>query len=792
MSASWISGAPYHFGLGTLDCASMGSQDNQLMASAIEYATLTVVKDAQPNGPTDFDFAVDAPNGLSRTLTLDDDSDPTLSDRATYQVPPGTTTIREAAAGDWTLTGITCTDTSATTNLGTRTAAVDLSDRESVTCTFTNTRTASVSVDKRWVVKTSAADPGTTYTEATKPAHLGLQAQLKLSGPGSAGATNQAWGVPRDGYTQGANASIDETSSIGNPLCTPVSSKVTAANGSTVTGGSLPYAAALGGGANTYTLTNTVLCTGQVTLVKVVDNGPAVATAWTLSATRSDAGDLQGPSGTSGSSAATGPVSAGRDVRRSVRPAATAATPRHGAWQCTDGVSVSNGRIQVAAGRSTTCTVHNATAKVTLVKSVTNDDGGTATADQWTLHAGGFSGTSGQSFWVKPGDTLALSESGGPSGYGAGPSSLTCSDAPGSQVTSVTPTAGASVTCTFVNDDEPAALALTKILAQGDSGSQTPATAFTLTATPQSIAGQATESGAGGFPARPVKAGTYLLSESGPTGYTPGTWNCTGGTMGGSTGAQTVTVANGGSASCTITNTAIMPTLTLVKDKQAGTTGSTTPATAWTLTANGPTMIAGSTGSTGASGVTGRPVPIGTYALSESGPTDGWTASDWVCTGGATTGGTTAARTVTIGLGQNVICTITNTAKPAHLSLDKDARANGTGTGLGDTAVDPGVRRTGHRRRRRRGRPHRGPDRQLHADRVRPDRRLDRVGLDLHPGTARRRHHRTPGDHRPRRHRAREHRPRPGRQLPGGQHRPAVVPRPRQGRPGQRHRHHPR
>ena len=347
-------------------------------------------------------------------------------------------------------------------------------------------------------------------------------------------------------------------------------------------------------------------------------------------------------------------------------------------------VTVSSDRIQVAAGRSTTCTVHNATAKVTLVKSVTNDDGGSATADQWTLHAGGYSGTSGQSFWVKPGDALALSESGGPSGYGAGPSSLTCSDAPDNQVTSVTPTAGASTTCTFVNDDEPASLALTKILAQGDSGSQTPASDFTLTATPQSITGQATESGAGGYPARPVKAGTYLLSESGPTGYTPGTWNCTGGTMGGSTGAQTVTVANGGAASCSITNTAIMPTLTLVKDKQAGTTGSTTPATAWTLTANGPTMIAGSTGSTGASGVTGHQVPIGTYALSESGPTDGWTASDWVCTGGATTGGTKAARTVTIGLGQNVICTITNTAKPAHLSLDKDARANGTGTTLGD------------------------------------------------------------------------------------------------------------
>ena len=262
--------------------------------------------------------------------------------------------------------------------------------------------------------------------------------------------------------------------------------------------------------------------------------------------------------------------------------------------------------------------------------------------------------------------------------------------------------------------------------------------------------------------------------------------------MGGSTGAQTVTVANGGAASCSITNTAIMPTLTLVKDKQAGTTGSTTPATAWTLTANGPTMIAGSTGSTGASGVTGRPVPIGTYTLSESGPTDGWTASDWVCTGGATTGGTKAARTVTIGLGQNVICTITNTAKPAHLSLDKDARANGTGTTLGDTAwtltyAGPatadgagGVART------------EVPIGNYTLTESGPTAGWTASAWTCTRARARRHQHRTPGDHRPRRHRAREHRPRPGRQLPGGQHRAAVVPRPRQGRPGQRHRHHSR
>ena len=182
-----------------------------------------------------------------------------------------------------------------------------------------------------------------------------------------------------------------------------------------------------------------------------------------------------------------------------------------------------------------------------------------------------------------------------------------------------------------------------------------------------------------------VGIGDYTLTETGPTtGWAAGDWRCAGHPVStDAAGVGHLTIGLGENVSCTIVNTAATPKLTLVKQVERGSTGTTTPATAWTLTATGPTMVSASTGSTGPTGVTGRTVQVGTYALAESGPTDGWTASDWVCTGGATTGGTKAARTVTIGLGQNVICTITNTAKPAHLSLDKDARANGTGTSLG-------------------------------------------------------------------------------------------------------------
>ena len=88
----------------------------------------------------------------------------------------------------------------------------------------------------------------------------------------------------------------------------------------------------------------------------------------------------------------------------------------------------------------------------------------------------------------------------------------------------------------------------------------------------------------------------------------------------------------GGVVRCTITNTAVSPTLTLVKVVDNGTTGATTPATEWTLSAAGPTPISGATGSPA---VTAAPVQVGTYNLAESGPT-GYTASDWVCTGAAT------------------------------------------------------------------------------------------------------------------------------------------------------------
>ena len=200
---------------------------------------------------------------------------------------------------------------------------------------------------------------------------------------------------------------------------------------------------------------------------------------------------------------------------------------------------------------------------------------------------------------------------------------------------------------------------------------------WTVTATPVAITGQGTVTGngapasAGGVNQVAVFAGSYDLSESGPTGFTPGSWVCQGGVV---TGSRVV-VPPGGTVSCSITNVAVSPTLTLVKVVDNGTTGATTPATAWTLSAGGPTPI---TGATGSAPVTQAAVQVGTYTLSESGPA-GYAASSWTCSGAASS----TIGSVTLAEGQNATCTVTNTAIGPQLTLVKVV-ANGTS---GGTAV---------------------------------------------------------------------------------------------------------
>ena len=110
-------------------------------------------------------------------------------------------------------------------------------------------------------------------------------------------------------------------------------------------------------------------------------------------------------------------------------------------------------------------------------------------------------------------------------------------------------------------------------------------------------------------------------------------------------------------------------TLTLVKEVIPSGPFNDVP-TAWTLSAEGPTDISGTTGSPA---VTAVVVDPGEYDLSEVGPA-GYTASNWSCVGGDQSDGDT----VNVAEGQNVVCTVTNfiTCTPEERHADSVVESN--------------------------------------------------------------------------------------------------------------------
>lgn len=366
-----------------------------------------------------------------------------------------------------------------------------------------------------------------------------------------------------------------------------------------------------------------------------------------------------------------------------------------GAMTCTIGGSTINAsNFVVNAGDAVSCAITNTAVmpKLTLRKDVVNSHGGTLASDAWMLHAVGPSTIAGISGEVEKAPALVgsytLSETGGdPVGYSMtdlqclnGTTELTLTDQ------AVNLELGMDVTCTFTNTDKPAALTLTKIVDGNETGSVAVPADWTLTATPQAITGQAAVSGngdptsAGGVSAVPVFAGTYQLSETGPDGFTPGTWECAGVVapiVGG-----LVTIPSGGAVECQITNTATFPKLTLIKNViNEGTDGIATPGD-WTLSATGPSPISGVSGNLDEpDAVLEVPVKVGAYTLGEAGTSLGYLASKWSCD---KEGFDPDSAILQLTEGDNVTCEITNTAQPEEWTILKSSTP-------GNGEVQPGT-----------------------------------------------------------------------------------------------------
>jgi hypothetical protein len=118
---------------GALDTSQNGSYDAFL--SKFADGRIVVVKDTQPDDPQDFSFT--AGGGLlPSSFSLDDDSNPTLSNSRTFAnlMPASGYSVSESVSvsSGWGLSSATCDDGSPVTN-------IDVSAGETVTCTFVNT-----------------------------------------------------------------------------------------------------------------------------------------------------------------------------------------------------------------------------------------------------------------------------------------------------------------------------------------------------------------------------------------------------------------------------------------------------------------------------------------------------------------------------------------------------------------------------------------------------------------------------------------------------------------------------
>jgi hypothetical protein len=229
---------------------------------------------------------------------------------------------------------------------------------------------------------------------------------------------------------------------------------------------------------------------------------------------------------------------------------------------------------------------------------------------------------------------------------------------------------GEMITCTFTNKIQSSTLVLVKNVTRDNGGNAT-ASSFPIhvkqgTTDITSNGGSpfnvvdAQGNTATGSKTLTVPAGTYDISENSadlgfPSGYTNTSIVCTGGSTG--TGNGTAVLAAGQSATCTVTNDDVAPSLTLVKvlgDKH----GRTETEADFTLTADGGT--AGKLEGVGPSKASGSSFKAGTYALSES-TVAGWEAANsgnWSCVKNEQT--LAAGKSITLIVGDIATCTITN------------------------------------------------------------------------------------------------------------------------------------
>ncbi|MGI0027164.1 MAG: hypothetical protein ACREAD_04915 [Nitrosopumilaceae archaeon] len=189
-----------------------------------------------------------------------------------------------------------------------------------------------------------------------------------------------------------------------------------------------------------------------------------------------------------------------------------------------------------------------------------------------------------------------------------------------------------------------ATLNVIKIVDNGNTGSTNQASDFTINVSGTNVSPASFPGSDSPGTSVSLDAGSYSVSESDPSGYASSlSSDCTG------------TISIGEIKTCTITNTAIAPKLTVIKIVDNGNTGSTNQASNFTLNVDGsPQAQNTATNST-----------VGNHTVTETGPNlpEGYTATF--------SGDCDSSGSVSLNLGDDKTCTITNTAIAPKLTVIK-------------------------------------------------------------------------------------------------------------------------
>ncbi|QEO13602.1 VWA domain-containing protein [Agromyces intestinalis] len=477
-------------------------------------------------------------------------------------------TLDESGPSNYQIESVICVDGSGATVLNQTTEPFTLNGLktgDTITCTVINRLIASeVKVNKQWVVNGQSA-PINTHPS-------GFNATLALAAPGN----GLAFGATSTAYTLGQGLTLAESGVTTPAGCTVATSYSKVAGSSTLNGATV---ANLGAGLNEFTITNTATCTVPLKLTKVVANGPAATSDWTLSASNG------GPSGDSGVTANVTPGTTYTlsEAGKADKPI-TKVYVQSGGWEC----STNGGQAWIPAaegntvtpqiGQSIECRVTNHTAGLTLTKALANvPDGVTPPAlTAWNLTATPSAdpnlpietGQHGLHVWVKPGQSYTIGEQpGGPAGWTLqGIQCRATAGGPFSPGSTVSIAGGQEGACVVTNQPVSPKIRLVKVVV----GTNVSPTNWLLSATPQvgtpvgPVAGTT-----GGYV--DIAAGqpiTLAESTSLPNAgqFFAGQWSCTlnGGNQNVNTGTSLPALNPGDQVDCTVTNELkpVVPTIT--------------------------------------------------------------------------------------------------------------------------------------------------------------------------------------------------------------------------------------